>query len=423
MKRLLSLALGLFLLGSSVVSADGRANGISHRTVRFARPVKVMTQNLYIGADLNRVLGVESLEDLPEVVAETFAILLATDFPERAEALADQVARFRPHVIGLQEAVVLLRQSPGDFFLGNPVPAQEVEYDYLAILLDALAARGLHYTVAARVANADIEVPMHVGLGPGGMPLLDDIRTIDHDVILVRSDVAPSISHPTTRHYTVNLQVGLAGIATVELTRGVAAVDVEIGGTTYRVVTTHLEERLDELGLGLEQIQAAQASELIAALDTETLPVILLGDLNSSPADRPTQFAVPPYQLFTGMGYTDIWHSSPFGHHKPGLTCCQEETLTNETSTFDRRIDHIFVRNGVEFLPAQAVGPNIAFVVGERPQDKTPSGLWPSDHAGIFARMRLPVQQYQPQRPGENEAVTSGKVAGTASLSKGSTGP
>jgi hypothetical protein len=378
MKCLLTLALGFFLLSSSVVSADGRPNGISRNTVRFARPVKVMTQNLYIGADINRVLEAESLEALPEVVADTFAIILDTNFPERAEALADQVARFRPHVIGLQEAIVILRQSPGDFFLGNPRPAQDPEFDYLTILLNALAARGLNYTVAAFVVNADIEVPMHVESGPD-----DDIRAIDHDVILVRSDIAPSLSNPIARNYAVNLDVELEGGATIQLTRGFAAVDAEIDGTTYRVVTTHLEERLEEVGLGLEQIQAAQASELIAALDTATLPVVLLGDLNSSPIDRPTPFGVvPPYQLFTSAGYTDMWQSSPFGGHKPGLT-----------STFDRRIDHILVRYGVKFLPVQAVGPNIAFVTGERPQDKTPSGLWLSDHAGVFARMRLPAQE------------------------------
>lgn len=393
MKRLLTLALGLFLLNSAVGFAGGRASGIRHHVVRFARPVKVMTQNLYIGADINRVLEIDSLADLPEVVAETFAIILATNFPERAEALADQVARFRPHIIGLQEAVEFLRQSPGDFSLGNPMSATEPVFDYLTILQNALLTRGLNYEVAAIVNNADLEVPIVVGVDSGGMPLLDDIRAIDRDVILVRRGV--ETSRPVAQNYAVNLQVGLAGIAAVELTRGFAAVDAKIGGTTYRVVTTHLEERLAELEL--EQIQALQAAELIGELATETLPVILLGDLNSSPTDLPTQVAVPPYQLFTVSGYADIWQSGPFGRHKPGLTCCQEEDLMNETSTFDRRIDHIFVRSGVEFLPTQAVGPNISFVVGDRQKAKTPSGLWPSDHAGVFARMRLPVQTQQPR--------------------------
>ena len=29
-------------------------------------------------------------------------------------------------------------------------------------------------------------------------------------------------------------------------------------------------------------------------------------------------------------------------------------------------------------------------VVEDKPNDRTPSGLWPSDHAGVFATVRLP---------------------------------
>jgi hypothetical protein len=28
-------------------------------------------------------------------------------------------------------------------------------------------------------------------------------------------------------------------------------------------------------------------------------------------------------------------------------------------------------------------------LVGEKPSDRTPSGLWPSDHAGVVASLRL----------------------------------
>ena len=394
MQRLRTLAIGLCLVGSFVVSTSGWADGLSRHTARFARPVKVMTQNLYIGADINRVFEAQTLDELPALVAETFATILATNFSERAEALADQIARFRPHVIGLQEAVLFRRQSPGDFFVGNPEPAEEEELNYLAILRAALEARGLDYTVAAMVTNADIEVPIVVGLDPDGAPLLDDMRATDRDVILMRGDVGTS-EPPTVGNYSVNLEFNIGGVI-VELTRGFAAVDATIDGTTYRVATTHLEERLAELGSGLEQIQAAQALELIGVLDDTTLPIILLGDLNSSPADRPTQLATPPYQLFAAEGYTDMWRSRPFWRRKPGLTCCHEEDLMNATSTFDRRIDHIFVRSGVAFFSRRAVGPHIAFVVGAKPSDKTLSGLWPSDHAGVFARMQLPMQKQQP---------------------------
>ena len=49
----------------------------------------------------------------------------------------------------------------------------------------------------------------------------------------------------------------------------------------------------------------------------------------------------------------------------------------------NRRIDHVFIREGDGFAPIQAD------VVGEEEADRTPSGLWPSDHAGVTASVRL----------------------------------
>jgi hypothetical protein len=48
----------------------------------------------------------------------------------------------------------------------------------------------------------------------------------------------------------------------------------------------------------------------------------------------------------------------------------------------DERIDLILVRN--------TDGSFFTTMVGDKPQDKTPSGLWPSDHAGVFASISHP---------------------------------
>ena len=174
----------------------------------------------------------------------------------------------------------------------------------------------------------------------------------------------------------------------LELTRGYASVVAEVNGESYRFVTTHLEESFAEFGL--QWIQASQAAELIEDLADETLPVIVAGDFNSDPTDPSTPPYGQPYEQFVAAGYEDMWQEGPLAHHDEGLTCCQTEAL-NEELAFDRRIDHIFVKSPVSFLPAQAVGPTITFVVGDRQQDRTPSGLWPSDHAGVVTRLRVPV--------------------------------
>ena len=46
-----------------------------------------------------------------------------TDFPLRAVAIAESVAAHEPHVVGLQE-MILLRQDPSNFAL-NPMPDAE----------------------------------------------------------------------------------------------------------------------------------------------------------------------------------------------------------------------------------------------------------------------------------------------------------
>jgi hypothetical protein len=71
----------------------------------------------------------------------------ATNFPERAQALAAGIAANQPDLVGLQEVSLIRSQVPPDF---SPIPnATTVEFDYLQILLDALAAHGLSYAPVA----------------------------------------------------------------------------------------------------------------------------------------------------------------------------------------------------------------------------------------------------------------------------------
>ena len=61
-----------------------------------------------------------------------------------------------------------------------------------------------------------------------------------------------------------------------------------------------------------------------------------------------------------------------------GYTCCQADDILNEVSDLSGRIDQIFVRN---LVPASV----ITHTIGDKPSDRLPSGLWPSDHAGVVA--------------------------------------
>ena len=99
----------------------------------------------------------------------------ARNFPERAAALAAEVEATQPDLIGLQEAILVRTQSPPD---GPATPATTVALDFVQILLNALAARALHYEVVVQSINVDAELPSTLGF---------DVRHTDREVILARA--------------------------------------------------------------------------------------------------------------------------------------------------------------------------------------------------------------------------------------------
>lgn len=352
---------------SDVEAVSGAAEFVS-----LPGGLKVMTWNVYVGTDVDRVLAAQTPDEIPILVAEAFQLLLSTDFSERAEAFVDQIQRARPHVIGLQEISTILVQSPGDAVLNGTVPAEDVLFDYLQILMEALEARGLDYRVAGLIENADVEVPMLVD---PATPAFDDIRLIDFDVVLVRGDVG--VSDVEAANYQAKLPVPGFGI---EIPRGYVAVDVGVWGRDYRFVNTHLEP-------AALSVRLAQAEELTASLVSETMPVIIVGDLNT-PA--PTGDV---YKFFQSQGYVDVWTRNLRRDEGLGYTNAHDLDLRNEESQLYQRIDLIFVRNPVGPFGHTVVGPVLARVVGDELGDRTDSGLWPSDHAGVTAAMLLPFRR------------------------------
>ncbi len=319
-----------------------------------SQPLTVMTYNVYVGSSAEPLLSVENLLQAPTEVAIMYNNVMASDFPERAIAIAKSINEYHPHIIGLQEISLIRKQSPGDFIPDNPTQAEEVVFDYLKLLMDALKAEGLNYQVAAQIENLDVEMPMISDTG------LDDVRLTDYDVILARDDVG--ISRQISDNFDDALKIELLGL---EIKRGYAAVDATVSGTKYRVVNTHLEAVTE-----VNRVQ--QAKELIKILSDETLPTILLGDFNTRAPDGTA------YQLLLDANYIDLWQMDTSGI---GYTCCQDSDILNEISDLTVRIDQIFVRN--LSLPSSVM----TYTVGDKPTDKLLSGLWPSDHAGVVAQI------------------------------------
>ena len=384
----------IFCLSHTAVAGEGKDG--------HAGRLNVMTQNLYVGANLFKILEGEP-GDVPFKAAEIFGDIQMTDFQQRAESIADLVLEHNPQLIGLQEVSLIRTQCPDDIIFppGDPTPnATDVYADYLQILMDALAARGLDYEVAASVENADIELPVaNLGLLDCPFPLFD-ARLTDHDVTLRRSDVEVSLS--VSANYLANFPVPTPA-GPIVFKRGYNIVDVDVEGRSYRFVNTHLEVNGNPFANGFQFAQAYELTQILngmaGAFGDEILAVV--GDFNSDPYDGPLVDCMQPptfdtlglcptpYAVMTADGYTDTW-TMRNGAADPGYTCCQSDLLMNLESSLDQRIDHVWLRppmggaEGPHFLRAVH-----ATVVGNRQEDRTVDGLWPSDHAGVVVGMTL----------------------------------
>jgi hypothetical protein len=254
----------------------------------------------------------------------------------------------------------------------------------------------------------DIPIPLDID-GDGFPDQVGLVSVVDRDVILAREGVEFT---PLTGNYDPETGTGgLCGVPVppalesmpsedgcnytivdkvpspvgqITIERGFVGVDATVRGKTYRFVNTHLEGTGPTDPDSGRSIQSLQADELVETLQytmPDDLPLILVGDFNSSPDDASVDPDVP-YQIIVNEGFfADIWDTNLLKFFDPnGLTCCQDDDLLNRTSLLDERLDLIFIRDS-SFLP-------IAFVTGRVPifpLNKPPN--WASDHSGVFGKL------------------------------------
>ncbi len=376
-RRLRSGPLLLIIL-ASVLVLIARHPAAAGPPDRFEPSLRVMTRNLYLGADIFAVVNVGDPNLIPLAVAEKYAMMLQNDFAERAGAIAMEIGAKNPDLIGCQEVAQFTRLRP----TGDPqAPLQPVEqFDYLDLLLDALKTGGLEYEVAAVGFNADVTLPMLQGFDGSGIPLLDYVRYLDRDVILVKKGIVTE--YAKTFAFSTNFSVAFSETQEVVFKRGFVAVDATVRGKTYRFVNVHVEnEGLTALDGSV--VQQAQVAELLQALAAERLPVLLVGDFNLPPGD-------PDYTAIVSAGFADLWTLRTNRRPQNGSTCCQDEDLLNEASALTERIDYIFARRHWRTGAGDFQYPVIVQLTGnDADEANTESGLWPSDHAGVIAAIRL----------------------------------
>jgi endonuclease/exonuclease/phosphatase family metal-dependent hydrolase len=339
------LAVLLLIVFTSAAGADG--DTVGRQRDGSDRPVTVMTRNLYLGADLSPIFSaiLYGSPPLDAAVAQVYGQAMASQIPVRAHAIAGEIAAAQPHLVGLQETVVW--SGP----LGT--------FDFLQLILAELTAAGQHYEIVAIAPGFQTQFPTPVG----------PIGLIVQDVILARADLPVSelkLSNVQTGQYEARVEFP----PLIEIPRQWASVDVKSRGKEFRFITTHLES----LGPPLS-IRYAQAAELLTDPANTSLPVIAVGDFNAEPS------AVNDSAwLLINNGFVDSWAAVYPG--QSGFTCCHPPDLSGDGSTLVKQIDLILFRGDFDVVTAE--------IVGDEEGDKTATGIWPSDHAGLVATLLIP---------------------------------
>ena len=334
------LVSGVVLITPSMANAED-----THNTV-----FSVMTRNMDLGSDYGPALAAHDPQSFAHGVATIYNEIVASNIPERAAGIAREIQETMPTVVSLQEVSLVQRFV----WTGTPGPFID-QIDQLAALRTALAQLGLSYSLALEVHELDIAAPSDAGYL---------LRIRDSEAILVRSDLPANIltaSNPQTGHY-IHLLSFITPVGLVIATAGWASIDITAMGSMVRVIDTHLESRS-------ASIAAAQANELLMSPAVTNLPLVVAGDLNSGPGTTTDAYDV------IAAAMTDTWSATK--PNDPGLTLPLhgEDFFPYETSP-DRRIDLIFTRG---------LRPVTDILIGT--DDLTPSGLYPSDHAGVVARV------------------------------------
>jgi endonuclease/exonuclease/phosphatase family metal-dependent hydrolase len=344
--------------------------------------VNTMTRNLYLGADLAPAIGAPSLEAFVAANGQILREVTANDFPTRAKGLAQEILREKPDLVGLQE-VALWRTGPPSLVpvLGGGPSATTVRYDYLQLLLDQLNKGPDRYEVVVSQDEFDLEAPADENeiAGDGPEPIANaevNGRLTMRDVILARRGAGVQTASPQSGNFEALLAVPILG-KPLTIKRGWTATDAKVRGSHwFRFVNTHLEA-FDPAPL-VPSIRAQQAAELVApdGPATSSLPVVLLGDLNSdddtvAPGDQQA------FRALLEAGMVERSSADP-------LSCCLKSSLLAEdaggsVADFDHQVDHVMTRD------PQDVKLEDSEVTGLLPVD----GFWNSDHAGVFSALRF----------------------------------
>jgi len=357
----------------------------------------VATWNVCLGVEFESVLAAGGEGSRHEAARRILEAIERTRFPDRADAMARVIARYRPDVLALQE---LARFETVEGTQGRTL------YSFADIMGEALARAGSPYVQVSCVDTFSGRLP------------IDDATTANFtscDALLVRKDcdVDLSVIEVDDGHFENRLTMRQAGRAhSLAIRRGWSSVLLERQGRRVRVVVTHL----DSLSA---QVRRGQAHELVALLSESHEPVVVMGALNSGATMLPDASVLSSssddgvLEVLAGAGYEDAWlscreaaylhehqdalaggviaaGSAPGSDAVDGATWGPAPELAADRDPAGRTVGRALTeRLDYAFFDPLALVARSAQVVGAAVGDVTRTGpaLLPSDHACVVVRL------------------------------------
>lgn len=313
------------------------------------REFTAVTWNLYLGADVTRLVdGPHDPRPIEERATDFWKTVVATDFVRRAGLVAARIAERAPQVVALQEVFRWVLRAPG-----HP-PAIS---DFLDTLQRALEARDARYR-ALRTWGFHCELPL---LDGRQLDVQDSVTT------LVRADLATPFAEGGTFADARPVPIGGRDVPAL---RPWSTVDLVSPGRRVRFTNAHLEFE--------PETHARQAAELVERLRRHHGPGVVAGDFNVHAPGRGADAGGFPrlHRELSELSFDDAWLEHDAG---AGFTSTQREDLRNVESALDTRIDWVMARDVGRVARAELLGAS--------PEDRESLGLWPSDHAGVVARL------------------------------------
>ena len=380
--------------------------------------VKVMSRNIYLGADLTPAIEAGNPTELAVAAQEIWNDVHTTLPLKRAKLQAKEIAEAKPDLVGLQEVAIWRGDFNPPAQDGPVTPATDVEFDFLQALMDELKKQGAKYKVVRQSRVFDAEIPLSGGLtddNPG------DGRLTMRDVVLMRRDAGVSTRHDYSQRFRKDHSLSIENIGGTPLDitvwRGFVATDANVRGTEFRFVNTHLEAfdntaklaQAQELVAGIGDVGAGTQDEIGPAnpggVDT---PVVLVGDLNSDDEIVETEGDTPQHQAdelpYAAIVAKGLEERSYDGLNTDGddelFSCCFGAELINEAPAtalddIDHTVDHVMVSdddhgdgndpntNDVELVKS--------FQTGNVPAEFNRFDRWASDHLGVVSVLQFPT--------------------------------